>query len=144
VPSNSWLTRSQRLVRLEQKHSPGHDDRRGDLAPNWLMNQQLLLCAPGMAPSNELLHIFLTRLFLQVSGRLSSDRMNDIDQIVNRLRQFATELVRGGRASDAAAVLAGIGALEILELFSTSGQPQKPLEAASSSNGGQVNGEQYG
>jgi hypothetical protein len=79
-----------------------------------------------------------------VSGRLSSDRMNDIDQIVNRLRQFATELVRGGRASDAAAVLAGIGALEILELFSTSGQPQKPLEAASSSNGGQVNGEQYG
>lgn len=70
--------------------------------------------------------------------------MNDIAQIVNRLRQFATELVRAGRASDAAAVLAGIGALEILELFSTSGQPQKPLAAASPSNGGQINGEQYG
>jgi hypothetical protein len=58
--------------------------------------------------------------------------MNDIEQIVRRLRQFASELVRSGRPSDAAAVLAGIGALEILELFSTSGQPH---------TGG---GEQYG
>jgi hypothetical protein len=70
--------------------------------------------------------------------------MNDIEQIVSRLRQFASELVRGGRASDAAAVLAGIGALEILELFSTTGQPQQPVAAVSSSNGQQYGGEQYG
>jgi hypothetical protein len=61
--------------------------------------------------------------------------MNDIEQIVRRLRQFATELVRAGRPSDAAAVLAGIGALEILELFSQrSDQSSAPV-------GG---GEQYG
>jgi hypothetical protein len=60
----------------------------------------------------------------------------EIEQIVRRLRQFASELVRSGRASDAAAVLAGIGALEILELFSTSGQPAQPVHAA-------VNGEQH-
>jgi hypothetical protein len=64
--------------------------------------------------------------------------MNDIEQIVRRLRQFASELVRSGRPSDAAAVLAGIGALEILELFSTTGQPQAP---SSEQYGG---GEQHG
>jgi hypothetical protein len=60
--------------------------------------------------------------------------MNDIEQIVRRLRQFATELVRAGRPSDAAAVLAGIGALEILELFSQ----------RADQNGASVGGEQYG
>jgi hypothetical protein len=63
--------------------------------------------------------------------------MNDIEQIAKRLRQIASELVRSGRSSDAAAVLAGIGALEILELFSTTGQPQAPAVHASG-------GEQYG
>jgi hypothetical protein len=73
--------------------------------------------------------------------------MNDIEQIVRRLRQFASELVRSGRPSDAAAVLAGIGALEILELFSTSGQPHTSngeQQYASSSSEQYGGGEQHG
>jgi hypothetical protein len=72
--------------------------------------------------------------------------MNDIEQIVRRLRQFASELVRSGRPSDAAAVLAGIGALEILELFSTSGQPRTSNgeQYASSSSEQYGGGEQHG
>lgn len=76
--------------------------------------------------------------------------MNDIDQIVRRLRHMASELVRAGRPSDAAAVLAGIGALELLELFSQRGDHTGAGAQSSSSAGEHHNasvssgGEQYG
>ncbi len=48
-----------------------------------------------------------------------------------RLRALAVELVRAGKAPDAAAVLSGIGAVEMLSMFveekpdaATSGQPE--------------------
>jgi hypothetical protein len=46
-----------------------------------------------------------------------------VDQVTGSLRNLAVELVRGGRTSDAAAVLAGIGAVEMLGMFAESSKP---------------------
>jgi hypothetical protein len=46
-----------------------------------------------------------------------------IDDVAGRLRGLAVELVRSGRTSDAAAVLAGIGAVEMLSMFSDASKP---------------------
>jgi hypothetical protein len=46
-----------------------------------------------------------------------------VDQVVGSLRGLAVELVRGGRTSEAAAVLAGIGAVEMLGMFSEAAKP---------------------
>jgi hypothetical protein len=46
-----------------------------------------------------------------------------IDDVAGRLRGLAIELVRSGRTSDAAAVLAGIGAVEMLSMFSDASKP---------------------
>ncbi len=46
-----------------------------------------------------------------------------VDQVTGSLRNLAVELVRGGRTSEAAAVLAGIGAVEMLSMFSEAAKP---------------------
>ena len=43
-----------------------------------------------------------------------------VDQVTGSLRTLAVELVRNGRTSEAAAVLAGIGAVEMLGMFAES------------------------
>jgi hypothetical protein len=48
-----------------------------------------------------------------------------IDQVVDRLRKLAVEMVRAHRLSDAAAILSGVGAVEMMSLFA--GEP--PVEA---------------
>lgn len=45
-----------------------------------------------------------------------------IEQVIRQLRALAVELVRNGRASEAAAVLAGIGAVELLSTFAEGSQ----------------------
>jgi hypothetical protein len=45
-----------------------------------------------------------------------------VDQVTGNLRSLAVELVRGGRTSEAAAVLAGIGAVEMLGMFAEAGK----------------------
>jgi len=49
-----------------------------------------------------------------------------IDQVIERLRKLAVEMVRNHRLSDAAAILAGVGAVEMMDLFA---EP-KPVDAA--------------
>jgi hypothetical protein len=51
-----------------------------------------------------------------------------IDDVAGRLRGLAVELVRSGRTSDAAAVLAGIGAVEMLSMFSDASKPAAQSE----------------
>ena len=46
-----------------------------------------------------------------------------VDQVTGSLRGLAVELVRGGRTSEAAAVLAGIGAVEMLSMFAEAAKP---------------------
>jgi hypothetical protein len=46
-----------------------------------------------------------------------------VDQVTGSLRSLAVELVRSGRTSEAAAVLAGIGAVEMLSMFSEAAKP---------------------
>ncbi len=48
-----------------------------------------------------------------------------VDQVTGNLRSLAVELVRSGRTSEAAAVLAGIGAVEMLSMFSESAKPNQ-------------------
>lgn len=48
-----------------------------------------------------------------------------VDDVAGRLRGLAIELVRSGRTSDAAAVLAGIGAVEMLSMFADSSKPSE-------------------
>ena len=57
-----------------------------------------------------------------------------IESVIERLRKLAVEMVRTHRLSDAAAVLAGVGAVEMLGLFGEPGSSEpKPAE---SMNGG--------
>ena len=58
-----------------------------------------------------------------------------IDQVVERLRKLAVELVRTHRLSDAAAVLAGVGAVELMDMFAAP-EPAKPVEPNGGPNGG--------
>jgi hypothetical protein len=46
-----------------------------------------------------------------------------IDDVVERLRKLAVEMVRTRRLSDAAAVLSGIGALEMMDVFAGGNPP---------------------
>ncbi|HEX4018752.1 MAG TPA: hypothetical protein VHX15_18595 [Frankiaceae bacterium] len=46
-----------------------------------------------------------------------------VEQVTGSLRGLAVELVRGGRTSEAAAVLAGIGAVEMLSMFAEAAKP---------------------
>ena len=46
-----------------------------------------------------------------------------VEQVTGSLRSLAVELVRSGRTSEAAAVLAGIGAVEMLSMFSEAAKP---------------------
>jgi hypothetical protein len=63
-----------------------------------------------------------------------------IDDVAGRLRGLAVELVRSGRTSDAAAVLAGIGAVEMLSMFSDA---SKPAESAPQSENNQEHQHEY-
>jgi hypothetical protein len=55
-----------------------------------------------------------------------------IDDVVERLRKLAVEMVRGRRLSDATAVLAGIGAIEMMDVFAGGTPPAQNAEQASS------------
>jgi hypothetical protein len=46
-----------------------------------------------------------------------------VEDVSGRLRKIAVELVRDGKAADAAAVLAGIGAVEMLSMFGAGAAP---------------------
>jgi hypothetical protein len=49
-----------------------------------------------------------------------------VDDVAGRLRKIAVELVRSGRAADAAAVLTSIGAVEMLSMFGEDAAPTGP------------------
>jgi hypothetical protein len=46
-----------------------------------------------------------------------------VEDVAGRLRKLAVELVRAGKAADAAAVLAGIGAVDMLSMFAEDSAP---------------------
>jgi hypothetical protein len=48
-----------------------------------------------------------------------------IDDVVERLRKLAVEMVRTRRLSDAAAVLSGVGALEMMDAFAGGNPPAR-------------------
>jgi hypothetical protein len=55
---------------------------------------------------------------------LRSGVMGDIvEDVSGRLRKLAVDLVRSSKPEDAAAVLVGIGALEMLSMFSDEASP---------------------
>jgi hypothetical protein len=49
-----------------------------------------------------------------------------IENVAGRLRNIAVELVRSGKAADAAAVLTSIGAVEMLSMFGQDAAPTGP------------------
>jgi hypothetical protein len=58
-----------------------------------------------------------------------------VDDVSGRLRKIAVELVRTNKAADAAAVLAAIGAVEMLSMFADDGAPAEPAGGPSQSPG---------
>jgi hypothetical protein len=63
---------------------------------------------------------------------LRSGVMGDtVEDIAGRLRKLAVELVRSNKAADAAAVLVGIGAVEMLSMFAGESGPSGPKPQAS-------------
>ncbi len=58
-----------------------------------------------------------------------------VEDVAGRLRKIAVELVRTGKAADAAAVLAAIGAVEMLSMFADDGAPAEPAARQSESSG---------
>ncbi len=52
-----------------------------------------------------------------------------VEEVSGRLRKIAVELVRTGKAADAAAVLAGIGAVEMLSMFGAEAAGPSPQTA---------------
>lgn len=59
-----------------------------------------------------------------------------VDDVSDRLRKLAVELVRTGKAADAAAVLAGIGAVEMLSMFADDSAPAAEPAAGPSESPG--------
>ena len=51
-----------------------------------------------------------------------------VGDVSARLRALAVELVRAGKAADAAAVLSGIGAVEMLSMFAEDQPHAAPVE----------------
>jgi hypothetical protein len=58
-----------------------------------------------------------------------------VEDVSGRLRKLAVELVRAGKAADAAAVLAGIGAVDMLSMFAENQAPAEPANGSGSSPG---------
>jgi hypothetical protein len=58
-----------------------------------------------------------------------------VEDVASRLRKLAVELVRAGKAADAAAVLAGIGAVDMLSMFAESPATAESAAGAPSSPG---------
>ena len=64
-----------------------------------------------------------------------------VADVSGRLRALAVELVPAGKAPDAAAVLFGIGAVEMLSMFAEEGpMPPQPLDSPNSSGSGSPTG----
>ncbi len=53
-----------------------------------------------------------------------------VEDVSGRLRRLAVDLVRNSKPEDAAAVLVGIGAVELLSQFGDSGATDSPAQRA--------------